>query len=71
MAVESRESRRKRFGHPDPGPVTSTEVEKHIDGTAHVLAYNKNGNVKVHEHPSHTAATQHASDLKGQYWDED
>jgi hypothetical protein len=71
MAREDTVSRRKRFGLPDPGPTTHTEVEKHIDGTAHVLAYNKNGNAKVHEHSNHEAAREHASQLKGQAWDED
>ena len=46
-------------------------VESHIDGTAHVLAYNKNRNVKVHEHPNVEAAHEHARHLKGEAWDED
>jgi hypothetical protein len=71
MAREDRPSRNKRFGIPDPGPTTKTVVEKHIDGTAHVLSYNRNGDVKVHNHPHEEAARKHAGDLKGQPWDED
>ncbi len=71
MARETGPERRKRFGIPTAGPTTRAIVEKHIDGTAHVLAYNKNGNAKIHEHPTHDAAQEHASQLKGQPWDED
>lgn len=45
------------------GPVTKTEVEKHEDGTAHVVAHHKDGHVQAHQHPNVAAAHAHARNL--------
>lgn len=45
------------------GPVQKTEVEKHEDGTAHVVAHHKDGHKEIHQHPNVAAAHAHAREL--------
>ena len=56
------------FGGKDEGghgPVKRTEVTKHDDGTAHVIAHHADGHAAIHQHPHEKAAHEHASRLMG------
>lgn len=45
------------------GPVKRTEVEKHADGKAHVIAHHEDGHAETHQHANVQEAHDHASDL--------
>lgn len=64
----SRSKMRKGMGgkgphKPEHDPVKRTEVEKHDDGTAHVVAHHQSGKAVVHEHPNEAAAHEHGKAL--------
>lgn len=50
-------------GGKEHGPVTRTEVEKHKDGTAHVVAHHEDGHAEVHPHKNEAEAHEHGKSL--------